>query len=192
MMGGCSNSCSSSSSCGSSSLAAPPPLRPKSPPGGLDLFGKRRQLVKVQILEREIGLLQEELKTVEGLQPASSCCKELDDFIGAKPDPLVAINEEPHKSGCRWKWLCRPWICCSSGCQPHLQWPACCACCPSGNSHKRSCCCLEKMACQSCCKFTRLSCPSFSYCCFNSSLCNCTKVNLCCSCSKTFHNSCCL
>ncbi|KAF2323631.1 hypothetical protein GH714_036386 [Hevea brasiliensis] len=76
MMGGCSNSCSSSSSRGSSSLAAPPPWCPKSPPGCLDLFGKGRQLVKVQILEREIGLLQEELKTVEGLQPASRCCKE--------------------------------------------------------------------------------------------------------------------
>ncbi|KAF2323574.1 hypothetical protein GH714_036180 [Hevea brasiliensis] len=75
-MGGCSNSCSSSSSRGSSSLAAPPPWCPKSPPGCLDLFGKGRQLVKVQILEREIGLLQEELKTVEGLQPASRCCKE--------------------------------------------------------------------------------------------------------------------
>ncbi|KAJ9179419.1 hypothetical protein P3X46_011208 [Hevea brasiliensis] len=186
MMGGCSNSCSSSSSRGSSSLAAPPPWCPKSPPGGLDLFGKGRQLVKVQILEREIGLLQEELKTVEGLQPASRCCKELDDFIGAKPDPFVSRNEKPHKSSCRWKWICLSWIYCSSECQK----PTSCACCPSSNSHRHSCSCLENMACQSCCKITRPSCPRFSFCCFNSSLCNRTKVNLCCS--KTLHKSCCL
>ncbi|KAF2300947.1 hypothetical protein GH714_018519 [Hevea brasiliensis] len=45
MMAGSFNSWSSSSSCGSSSLAAPPAVGcPKSPPGGLDLFGKRRQV----------------------------------------------------------------------------------------------------------------------------------------------------
>ncbi|KAI9162087.1 hypothetical protein LWI28_023702 [Acer negundo] len=75
--------------CGSA--AVEPPMSPRSPPGGgLDLYGKRRQMVKVQVLEREIGLLQEELKSVEDLQPASRCCKELNDFIEAKPDPFIA------------------------------------------------------------------------------------------------------
>ncbi|KAK1578153.1 hypothetical protein Q3G72_027961 [Acer saccharum] len=75
--------------CGSAEVE--PPMSPRSPPeGGLDLYGKRRQMVKVQVLEREIGLLQEELKSVEDLQPASSCCKELNDFVEAKPDPFIA------------------------------------------------------------------------------------------------------
>lgn len=47
---------SPSSSSSSSSLAAP--VSPKSPPGSRDLFGRRRQLVKVQVLEREISLLE--------------------------------------------------------------------------------------------------------------------------------------
>lgn len=35
------------------------PMGPRSPPAAaLDLYGKRRQMVKVQVLEREIGLLQ--------------------------------------------------------------------------------------------------------------------------------------
>ncbi|KAH9665249.1 Guanine nucleotide-binding protein subunit gamma 3 [Citrus sinensis] len=78
------------------------PMGPRSPPAAaLDLYGKRRQMVKVQVLEREIGLLQEELKSVEDVQPASICCKEyvwllccivVDDFVGAKPDPLVAMS----------------------------------------------------------------------------------------------------
>lgn len=52
----------SSSSSSGSSLGNSPELRPKCPksppPGALDLYGKRRQTVKVQVLEREIGLLQ--------------------------------------------------------------------------------------------------------------------------------------
>lgn len=35
----------------------PPPL-PKSPPPYPDLYGKRRELARVQMLEREIGFLQ--------------------------------------------------------------------------------------------------------------------------------------
>ncbi|KAL9460757.1 hypothetical protein AB3S75_003877 [Citrus x aurantiifolia] len=82
------------------------PMGPRSPPAAaLDLYGKRRQMVKVQVLEREIGLLQEELKSVEDVQPASICCKEVDDFVGAKPDPLVAIEKESHKPNPFWKSL---------------------------------------------------------------------------------------
>ncbi|XP_028752202.1 guanine nucleotide-binding protein subunit gamma 3 isoform X2 [Neltuma alba] len=55
------------------------PLSPRSPPppGLLDFYGKRKQMVKIQVLEREIALLQEELKSLEGLHPASRCCKEV-------------------------------------------------------------------------------------------------------------------
>lgn len=35
----------------------PPPL-PKSPPPYPDLYGKRRELARVQMLEREIGFLE--------------------------------------------------------------------------------------------------------------------------------------
>ncbi|CAL0308681.1 unnamed protein product [Lupinus luteus] len=52
-------------------------MRPKSPPPGLlNFHGKRKQLLKLQILETEILFLQEELKSLEGLLPASRCCKE--------------------------------------------------------------------------------------------------------------------
>nr|GMD01884.1 guanine nucleotide-binding protein subunit gamma 3 [Ipomoea batatas] len=58
-----------------------PPPRPKSPPQYPDLYGKRRELARVQMLEREIGFLEvsfftfldcwDELKFVDRLHPAS-------------------------------------------------------------------------------------------------------------------------
>ncbi|XP_057984478.1 guanine nucleotide-binding protein subunit gamma 3-like [Hevea brasiliensis] len=155
MMAGCFNSWSSSSSCGSSSLAAPPAVGcPKSPPGGLDLFGKRRQLVRVQILEREIDLLQSSMYLLLKWMSTS--------FRNAN---LLCLHppSNSHKN--------------SSSCMEKMT---------------RQSSCMEKMTRQSCCKFTRLSCPHLSCWRFSSSLCNCTKANLCCSCSKTFNNSCCL
>lgn len=41
----------------SGSASLPPPC-PKSPPVYPDLYGKRRELAKVQMLEREIGFLE--------------------------------------------------------------------------------------------------------------------------------------
>ncbi|GJU75927.1 guanine nucleotide-binding protein subunit gamma 3-like protein [Tanacetum coccineum] len=61
----------------------------------VDLYGKRRQIAKVQVLEREIGLLQDEIKSLAELELASRCCKELEDYVEATPDPLVALNK-PH------------------------------------------------------------------------------------------------
>ncbi|KAL2554002.1 Guanine nucleotide-binding protein subunit gamma 3 [Forsythia ovata] len=61
---------------GSGSWPLPPP-RPKSPPKYPDLYGKRRGLLNVQMIQREIGFLEEELKSVEGLQPASRACKDV-------------------------------------------------------------------------------------------------------------------
>ncbi|XP_061995389.1 guanine nucleotide-binding protein subunit gamma 4-like isoform X3 [Rosa rugosa] len=53
-------------------------------------------------------LLLEELKSVECLQPASRCCKEIADFVTANPDPLIPTNRKKRRSCCFWKWL---WIC---------------------------------------------------------------------------------
>ncbi|RZB57464.1 hypothetical protein D0Y65_046222, partial [Glycine soja] len=40
-------------------------MRPKSPLSGLvDFHGKQKQMVKIQVLEREIGLLQVHLRTL--------------------------------------------------------------------------------------------------------------------------------
>lgn len=46
----------------SSSVPSLPPPCPKSPPAYPDLYGKRREVAKVQMLEREIGFLQVCLK----------------------------------------------------------------------------------------------------------------------------------
>ncbi|XVE51846.1 hypothetical protein DITRI_Ditri02bG0073800 [Diplodiscus trichospermus] len=75
-----------------------PPVSPRSPPGSLDLYGKRTQMFKVQALEREIGLLQEELKSVEGLQPASVYCKECQAFS------LAVYHASPNVSSVAAAW----------------------------------------------------------------------------------------
>ncbi|OIV99718.1 hypothetical protein TanjilG_26056 [Lupinus angustifolius] len=73
----------------SSSIPSLPPPSPKSPPEYPDLYGKRREMARIHMLEREISFLQEELKSVEGLQPASRCIKETADFVMATSDPLL-------------------------------------------------------------------------------------------------------
>ncbi|XWS17498.1 hypothetical protein CRYUN_Cryun33cG0073000 [Craigia yunnanensis] len=120
----------------SSSVPSLPPPCPKLPPEYPDLYGKRRETAKVQMLEREISFLEEELKSVEGLQPASRCCKEVTDFVMATSDPLITTSKKNRKSCRFWKWLCRmpcfnlSWICCCcySGCSCHLKCPQCCDC----------------------------------------------------------------
>ncbi|GJZ24618.1 guanine nucleotide-binding protein subunit gamma 3 [Tanacetum coccineum] len=69
--------------------------RPKSPP---ELYGKRRELAKVVMLEREIGFLKEELKSIEKLQPASFCIKEVADYVGTNPEPLITSNKKTRKT----------------------------------------------------------------------------------------------
>ncbi|XP_059633243.1 guanine nucleotide-binding protein subunit gamma 3-like isoform X2 [Cornus florida] len=95
-----------SSGCSSSVSTLLQPPHPKPPLEYPDLYGKRRQLAKVQILEREIGFLKEELKSIDGLQPASRCCKEVADFVEANTDPLVPASRKI-QSSCRfWKLIC--------------------------------------------------------------------------------------
>ncbi|OIW19351.1 hypothetical protein TanjilG_03485 [Lupinus angustifolius] len=79
-----------------SSIPSLPPPSPKSPPEYPDLYGKRRESARVQMLEREISFLEEELKSVEGLQPASRCCKEMADFVIANSDPLLPSRIAGH------------------------------------------------------------------------------------------------
>ncbi|URE23150.1 hypothetical protein MUK42_15879 [Musa troglodytarum] len=58
---------------GSGALPSP---RPRSPPRYPDLCGRHRLQAEFQLLSREISFLEEELQSVEGLQPVSACCKE--------------------------------------------------------------------------------------------------------------------
>ncbi|KAK4391883.1 Guanine nucleotide-binding protein subunit gamma 3 [Sesamum angolense] len=83
---------------GNGSVPSLPPPRPKSPPQYPDLYGKRRELAKVQMLEREIGFLEEELKSIEGLQPASRSCKEVADFVTGNADPLIPTTKKIRRS----------------------------------------------------------------------------------------------
>ncbi|RWW61797.1 hypothetical protein BHE74_00031122 [Ensete ventricosum] len=98
--------------------------RPKSPPKYPDLCGSRRLQLELHILNREIGFIemshwnfmfeQEELQSLEGIQPVSRCCKEVKEFVAMKPDPLMpmydsptspVVNKRRHKSCCLWRWL---------------------------------------------------------------------------------------
>ncbi|KAH1201103.1 Guanine nucleotide-binding protein subunit gamma 3 [Glycine max] len=89
----------------SSSVPSLPPPSPKSPPEYPDLYGKRRETARVHMLEREITFLEEELKSVEGLQPASRCCKEIADYVMANADPLLPSTKKNRRSCRFWKWL---------------------------------------------------------------------------------------
>ncbi|XP_044497498.1 guanine nucleotide-binding protein subunit gamma 3-like [Mangifera indica] len=188
--------------CAGGSTLEEPPKSPRSPPACVDLYGKRRQTVKVQVLEREIGLLQEELKAVEDLELASRCCKEVDDFVRAKVDPLITINQETHKSKPFWKRIWGKfysnllWICCCCGCLHHLRTQTCCGTCSVSCCSPcpcPSCCfCSSKVMCQGCCNFIGLSCLQNACCCFKSSSYKCKKVNLCSNFAKSCHSTCCL
>ncbi|KVH92901.1 hypothetical protein Ccrd_005035 [Cynara cardunculus var. scolymus] len=61
-------------SCGSPSMSLV--SLPPSSVDYVDLYGKRRQAARVQVLEREIGLLQDEIKSLGGIELASRSCKE--------------------------------------------------------------------------------------------------------------------
>ncbi|KAI4379966.1 hypothetical protein MLD38_006202 [Melastoma candidum] len=91
---------------GSGAVSSLPPPCPRSPPEYPDLYGKRRESARVQMLEREIGFLEEELKSVEGLEPASRCCKDVVDFSLENSDPLIPTYRKRRRfCGGFWKWL---------------------------------------------------------------------------------------
>ncbi|GAA0155458.1 hypothetical protein LIER_13180 [Lithospermum erythrorhizon] len=155
---------------------------PKSPPDYAHLYEKRQQMVKVQALEREIAILEEEIKALDGIPLASSCCKELDDFVEENTDPLVfEINEEVvtsncfhkrqgQKSGTKFSWNCS--LCCSFA--GHTQ------CCSCPILDETECSCSRCSSCLKSCTL-KLFCPCCS-CCMSKSCCRNMKRCLCCCC----------
>ncbi|KAL9235501.1 hypothetical protein vseg_010254 [Gypsophila vaccaria] len=153
--------------------------RPKSPVY-VDLYGNRRKQAHLQLLESEISILQEELKSLEGAQPTSRCCKELNEFLATKSDPLIIIDraQKPSESDCSWKRF--------SGC------------CQSENArhHKTEearCCCLRKCSCFGGCGLKNCSCFKQKCCTFKlGSTKNCCKVKFCSCCKMSSCGSSCL
>lgn len=193
---------------GSPSLALP---RPKSPP---ELYCKRRELAKVVMLEREIGFLQEELKSIETLQPASFCIKEVADYVVTNPEPLITVCRKTRKSCGFWNWLCgnscfsMSSVCCCgcTGCS--VETPSCCGSCSSPGCCSCSlpkCSCSYKPQCPSCLKAC-FCCPNCSNnwcpkcpncsccckCCFSCwpTKCSCPKIPKCSSCGCCSLNCC--
>nr|DAD49166.1 TPA_asm: hypothetical protein HUJ06_019103 [Nelumbo nucifera] len=182
------------SDCSPSFPSLTPPC-PKAPPDYPDLYGKRRELLKVQVLEREIGFLQEELKSVEDLQPASRGCKEVHDFVMPNPDPFIPRGLKTRRSHGFWNWLCGKccfncsWLCCFGGCSLHLEKTSCCNC--RASVKWQGCCCLKKKSCQHCCILPALACTDCHPCNGCTSCCTgCKKVCHCSNCTKACCNPC--
>nr|GMC48522.1 guanine nucleotide-binding protein subunit gamma 3 [Ipomoea batatas] len=192
-----------------------PPPRPKSPPQYPDLYGKRRELARVQMLEREIGFLEDELKFVDRLHPASRSCKEVTDFVLSNPDPLIPTIKKSSRSSRFWKWLCgvscfsMSWICCcrcprvkkpshccncnpcggcSGGCNGFPSCVCCTPSCPSCSPSCPSCNCKPSCSCLTCKpSCSCIACPKSCACCCPTSVPRCPKMN----CSGCTKNCCC-
>ncbi|XP_073047211.1 guanine nucleotide-binding protein subunit gamma 3-like [Primulina eburnea] len=142
---------------GSGLVSALPPPRPKSPPEYPDLYGKRRVLAKIQMLEKEIGSLEEELKSADGFQQASRSCKEIVEFVTSNADPLMPTSRtkeirRPHGFG---KWLCGVSCFNISGiCTTDPEIPPCSKC---GCSGLCVTCRVPKFTCGSCLTTERLN-----------------------------------
>ncbi|CAN6312400.1 unnamed protein product [Urochloa humidicola] len=72
-------------------MAAAAAPRPKSPPASPDPCGRHRLQLAVDALNREIGFLEGEISSIEGVHTASRCCKEVDEFVGRNPDPFITM-----------------------------------------------------------------------------------------------------
>ncbi|XP_023516161.1 guanine nucleotide-binding protein subunit gamma 3-like isoform X1 [Cucurbita pepo subsp. pepo] len=188
----------------SSSVSSLPPPSPKSPPDYPDLYGKRREIAKIQKLEGEIGFLEDELKSIQSLQPVSISCKEISDFVTANSDPLMPTYRTKHRRYRIWKWLCGlpcsnlSWLCCCSctGCSVYLEmsrsshckpckFPSCLSCCSMPKCSFFSCpslSCCRNISCRRLCCFISLPSLSCPPCC---SCCEC-KCNCKCSCKCSF------
>ncbi|KAH9298576.1 hypothetical protein KI387_030258, partial [Taxus chinensis] len=112
----------------------PLPLpKPKTPPRHPDIHGKYRKQAELNHLDKEISLLEEELRSLEGIPQASKCCKEVEEFVDTHPDPLLRLNGEVRKSFCRLKILdikgqsTLAWCCCCKE-RSVQQEASCCSC----------------------------------------------------------------
>ncbi|KAG6590041.1 Guanine nucleotide-binding protein subunit gamma 3, partial [Cucurbita argyrosperma subsp. sororia] len=138
----------------SSSVSSLPTPSPKSPPDYPDLYGKRREIARIQKLEGEIGFLEDELKSIQSLQPVSISCKEISDFVTANSDPLMPTYRTKHRRYRIWKWLCGlpcfnlSWLCCCSctGCSVYLEMSRSSDCKPCKFPSCLSCCSMPKSA----------------------------------------------
>ncbi|PWZ58281.1 Guanine nucleotide-binding protein subunit gamma 3 [Zea mays] len=65
--------------------------QPRSPPRYPDLCGRRRLQLEVQILNREVGFLEQEIQGLERIQPVSRCCNDVNEFVSAKTDPMIPV-----------------------------------------------------------------------------------------------------
>ncbi|CAN7005837.1 unnamed protein product [Brassica rapa subsp. trilocularis] len=169
--------------CSALAKSSLPPPRPKSPPEYPDLYGKRRVAARVQMLEREIGFLEGEITFIQGVQPASRCCKEVSDFVVANSDPLIPAQQKSQRHSRFWKWLCCGipclslasfFCCCRSNCSCHLRKPKCCNCTSCSCTGSK---CCEGSCCSNSCCCPKLSCPSCS--CFRGCCCSCPDVSCC-------------
>uniref|UniRef100_A0A0E0AW89 G protein gamma domain-containing protein n=1 Tax=Oryza glumipatula TaxID=40148 RepID=A0A0E0AW89_9ORYZ len=144
--------------------------RPKSPPRYPDLCGRRRLQLEMQILNREVGFLEQELQGLERIQPVSS----VNEFVGAKSDPLIPISKLCN---------CLLCLCCWCRCLPKPKKPSCfsCSCCSCCDTSccRPSCGCLK--APSSCCCKSNCSLKAPSSCCCKSN-CSCCSSD-CCTCS---------
>ncbi|KQK21322.1 guanine nucleotide-binding protein subunit gamma 3 isoform X2 [Brachypodium distachyon] len=114
--------------------------RPKSPPASPDPCGRHHLQLAVDTLHREIGFLEGEISSVEGVHAASKCCKEVDEFVGKNADPFITISSKkantdqsrhlPKKFRARTCLSYLSWMCCCGGCPSvQLQGPtSCCSC----------------------------------------------------------------
>nr|CAB3502858.1 unnamed protein product [Digitaria exilis] len=83
--------------------------RPRSPPRYPDLCGRRRLQLEVHILNRELGFLEEEIQGLERIQPVSRCCKDVNEFVSAKADPMIPVSKRKHGCGCNlFRWIRYP------------------------------------------------------------------------------------
>ncbi|KAJ1296760.1 hypothetical protein BS78_01G326900 [Paspalum vaginatum] len=143
-------------------MAAAAAPRPKSPPASPDPCGRHRLQLAVDALHREIGFLEGEISSIEGVHPASRCCKEVDEFVGSNPDPFITIRSDKRSSDQSQQFLKKSgraksclsyylsWICCccggGGGCPPLQQLkrpaaPSCGSCAAAQLRKLCSCCC---------------------------------------------------
>jgi hypothetical protein len=156
---------------------------PRTPPRHPDINGKYRKQAELDQLNREISSLEEELISLEGLPPASICCKEVEESVNARSDPLLPRNKDGETRrpfqlkqilDVRCPSTSSP-CCCCMRCKVQSD-ASCCSC----NFLKKWRCSCWKMSCNSCCKIPSISCGKCSF-----LECSCFKcVKCCCPCRR--------
>ncbi|XP_042386163.1 guanine nucleotide-binding protein subunit gamma 3-like [Zingiber officinale] len=160
---------------------------PRSPPRMPDLCGRHCLQAQLLLLTREIAFLEEEIQSIEGIQPASVCCKEVEEYVGMIPEPLIPIYKKRKKKSRFWRRLCTMVVC--------FNMPTCCSgapfswfsrhwhdCRPTWTHRSTHCRC----PCSACscsrlkCVPPSLSCPGYSCGC----VCSCSKCSKVCICPR--------